>query len=446
MSLTLLLLWFPIILGVGVGGRLLGRTRGFGLGLVCAAFWVLLVQASPEPRLEHPAWTLISLIAGAIAIIAMGGWSGETPIDADAPVAAGRLKNQGEAVAVPREDRAVLDQLSSTLDQFDDWLEEHRNDSNPWTRFDEFLRTMLYQACRATHVRPYRLLPEGEELVPLREPDPFGEEPRLSARRGIVGHVITAGRSYLAHDGTQGELVAKLAEESAEPIAWCFAVTQGTRRLGVVTVGHLDISPDQNKSLLRTAERLVARLWGTLQETCRSRSAVLDDPVSGVRTREAFFQAAEQSLSESYAQGEPVAVAVIALERLRELNDLGRWEMADQLVREAGTALCQKVRMDDRIGRFDGSRFVLLLRRVDSELASLIIAQIVSRLTALCGDESRWPTAVGVRCGVVGSGTEHPSIRTLVTQALAQGHRARQEDVRIASDLRFSALLSGAGA
>jgi diguanylate cyclase (GGDEF)-like protein len=138
-----------------------------------------------------------------------------------------------------------------------------------------------------------------------------------------------------------------------------------------------------------------------------------------------------------------VAVVVIALERLRQLNDSGRWEVADELVHEASAALRRKVRLDDRLGRFDGSRFILLLRRVDSELASLIVAQIVSRLTATCGDESRWAASIGVRCGLVGSGTENPDIRTLVSRALVQCHRARKEDTQIASDLSPALAVSG---
>ena len=109
--------------------------------------------------------------------------------------------------------------------------------------------------------------------------------------------------------------------------------------------------------------------------------------------------------------------------------------MADDLVREVADALRRKIRTDDRLGRFDGSRLILLLRRVDSELASLIVSQIMSRLTALCADESRCGTAVTVRCGVAGSGTEEVGLRALISRALAQNRRARLENSSIASDL-----------
>jgi len=444
--MTLLLPWFPILLGVGLGGRLLGRKRGFALGFLCALFWIALVSASggsAGPDVWRDPWMLATLIAGAIAIFTIGGWAGETAAEGNSTGTETRGIAVRSADSMPERDRTLLEQLCAAMDRFDDWLEGHRSDSDPWPQFDEFMRTVLYHWCKATHVKPYRLLSEGEELSPLSDPDPFTEVKRLSARKGIVGHVVTTGRSFVAGDKTQGELVCGLAVESPDPIAWCFAVKQGTTRLGVVTVGHLDLVPERNRELLRAGERLITRFWCTLEETCRSRSAVMDDPVSGLYTREAFLRASERSLRGSYDQGEPVAVGIIALEGVRALNDSGRWEVADELIREVSGELRRKLRVDDRVGRFDGSRFVLLLRRVDSELASLIMSQLVSRLAKVCSDEQRWRGSLEVRCGVVGSGVEQPDLRSLISRAVAQCHRAREENTPIAGDLGPAPVLSG---
>jgi len=441
-TLTLVLPWFPIVLGVGVGGRLLDRTRGFALGLLCALFWIILVQASAGPDVWRHPWSVAAVVAGALAIVAMGAWAGESHGPASAvPQAEGNDVARSAAV---REDDLVLDRVVTVLDQFDDWLERHRNERDPWPRFDEFIRAALYQGCQATHVRPLRLASDGEELVPLREADAPLETQRLSARRGIIGHVVTTGRAYVAGDPGQGELVRRLADSSVDRAAWCFAVKQGTERLGAVVIGELAAPPHRHPQLLPLLERMIARFWSTLLEVTRGRAAVLDDPVSNLYTREAFLRAAEPLLAASYGQCEPVALAIFAVEGLRELNDRGRWEAADELVREFGQTLRRKVRLDDCLGRFDGSRFLVLLRRVDSELASLIVAQTMARLETVCGDQTRWRAAIRVRCGVVGSGIEQPSLRTLLAQALAEIRRARDEDVAVASDLHGFVMKSGA--
>jgi len=432
----MILPWFPIVLGVGVAGRLLGRARGLGLGIICAFFWLLLTQASLGPRLWDDPLAIACLAAGMCAIVATGAWAGETPIQVEAASRVTDGVAEPSNGAAQNEEALGLGRIATAIERFEDWLEQHRNDANPWPEFDEFVRNMLYQCCRATHVKPYRLCGESEELVPLCEADPFMPERRRSARKGIVGHVLTTGRRYVAGDQSQGELLDRLADEWDTPIAWCFAVREGPRKLGVIAAGHLDVAPQGNRALFQAVERLVSRFWCALIEAGNSRDANFIDPVAGVFTRTAFLHRADQSLSESFRQGEPVALAIICLESLRVINDSGRWEAADELVRSAGAILRRKIRADDVLGRFDGSRFILLLRRVDSELAGLIVAQIVAQLDTLCDDQQRWQAQVTARCGLAGSGTEEPPLRSLVMRSLMQCARARVECISMATDMQ----------
>jgi len=446
MLLSLLLPWFPIVLAVGVGGRLLGRSHGIAMGILCALFWIVLVQASVGVAIWTHSWNVMTIITGAVAIVAMGGWAGETCLESgDA-----RLRSIGGTMepALSENETAheTIRQLSRAVDRFNDWLEEHRADANLWAQFDELIRSTLYESFKATHVRSYRLIGEDEQLVSLGDLGSSIDVEPLSARRGIIGHVVTTGRAYLAGDGTQGELVDELASESTDRVAWSFGVRQGPRRLGVIAVGQLGVSPQRYRPLLRHAEQLVNQMWCTLLEATRNRKAAESDSISGLPLRSAFLHDAELSLRESYKQGEPVAVAVIALEGLRQLSDAGRWEVADELVRAVGARVKQKIRVDDRVGRFDESRLVVLLRRVDSELASLIVNQMMARITALCGDPERWRADIKARCGVAGTGTEQPDLCTLLTQALEHCHRARTAGKQVATDLEEPVSVAGGAA
>ncbi len=427
--------WFPIVLAVGVGGRLLGRDRGFVLGGLCALFWIVLVQASAGSVIWLHAWSLASMFAGAAAIIAIGGWSGETGTWHSV---AGSSESQHQATENPLAvaDRSDAFRVNLALNLFEDWLEGHRNQADPWPEFDEFIRRVLFECCGATHVKPFRLMADAQELVPLRLTEDAPEWDAVSSRAGVIGHVATTGQSYLAGDKTHGDLIEKLGKSADVPQAWCFAVSYGRRRLGAVIVGKMDVDPLRNKEYLRTLERLIQRFWCNLLDTSFCRTIGVEDPISGLPARSAFIESADVALQASYGQGEPVAVAIIGFERLRELSDTGRWELADQLVREASALLRAKVRADDRLGRFDGSRLIVLLRRVDSELASLIVAQMAARLEVLCGDQERWGAAVTVRCGLVGTGTSQPTLRDLMTGAVTQCHRARKDNVVLAHDMQ----------
>jgi diguanylate cyclase (GGDEF)-like protein len=401
-----------------------------------------MVQSSTGLAVWQDAWSVVSVLSGSLAIVVIGGWAsalGSEVVRGERLERAtgGNERNLAEAKLVsPKGDS--LQRIADAIDQFDVWMEHHRDETDPWPKFDEFIRFVAHRCCQAVHVQAYRHCSDNGDLISLREPGPHEWETpkRISGRGGIVGHVVTTGCAYLRRDPQQGPLVDALAAEDADAPAWCFAISCGNRRLGAVVVGKVGTAADESPALFRAVEQLVNQFWNTLVEAIASRTALLDDPVSGLHARDAFLRAAGRSLQNSYRQGEPVAVAVIALERLRELNDAGRWELADQLVREVGDRLRFKLRTDDELGRFDGSRFVLLLRRVDSHLATLIIAQVLVQIEELCGDTQRWGTPIGVRCGLAGSGTAQPDLPSLLGRALRQCHRARTEGVSTASDLQ----------
>lgn len=432
---TLILPWFPILLGVGIGGRLLGPSRGLFLGLISALFWTVLAQAALGPYVWVGPWTVAALVAGAVAIAAVGAWAGQQSGEIVLPAAARAASPGKSAKADDAAPEALLDNFAQTLRQFDEWLTEHGDDADPWPRFDEFLRGALHRLCGARHVKPYRVVTDAEELVPLHEPDPLTDVERPSSRSGVVADVIATGRSYLvAPNG--GETASDMAlAEGSGPGVWCFSIIEGRLCRGVVCVGRLGVDPSVHGPLLETVELLINQFWRTLTQTLAGRTARQNDPVSTLLIRPAFLRRAEHVIRDAVRCAEPVAVAVFAIEGLRELNDGGRWEHADELVHEISAVLKRKVRADDCLGRFDGSRFVVLLRRVDAELASLIVGQLLTRLRTLCTNEDRWGAGVCIRCGITGSGGRPVELGVLLKRALANCLIARRERIDSVSDL-----------
>lgn len=327
-----------------------------------------------------------------------------------------------------------IDLLSETIEQFENWLAQFRSGTDPWPAFGELVRSTLQQCCGATLVTPYRVTSNGKELRALRESDGLVQTDRVSPRLGLVGHVFNTGRTYIAGDPTFDEPVDVLSRE-ADPIriAWCFLVRRGNQRLGLVTAGQFH---EGSRALLPLAERLIALYWQMTCDVDRARTLEQCDPVCGLLARPAFLEIAEDALAETYRKYAPSAVAVLAIEGLRSMNDSGRWEVADDLLREVSRFLKSRVRGEDRLGRFDGSRFVILLRCVDTDLATLIVRQIIAQLGTLCGDTGRWGASVRVRCGLSFSGTGQPSLRDLVSRALVQVQTSREQNRQISSDLR----------
>jgi GGDEF domain-containing protein len=170
-------------------------------------------------------------------------------------------------------------------------------------------------------------------------------------------------------------------------------------------------------------------------EVCRNRASCTTDPVSGLLTRKAFFEAAEQSLRQCYRRGEPITIAVLAAEGLRALDDGGQWTQVNTLITRVGDLLTSRCRANDCFARFDESRFIAFFERVDSELAMLIAEELVAKLRSLTDSLRIGANAVDFRCGLAGSGTRSPELKALVARATEQCHRARLLSVPVCSDV-----------
>ncbi len=438
MMLDIILPWFPIVLSAAVGARLVGRSRSAWLGLTCGVYFVVVVQMATGIPFWSDAGMASALLAGFASIAAMAEWSGRRGDIMDRT--AGEEVHHVSAGASLCDMRAV----SGAISQFDEWLEEHRSSVDAWASFEEFVRHVLHEHCQATHVRPYRILAEGERMAPLRTLEASECEALTSARRGIPGHVATTGRSYYAHDSAQGKLVVSLADRSAEAPEWCFAVREGRRTIGLVSVAHL--GNPAARDALQPWEGLIRLFWMTLTEVCRGRAAAQTDAVSQLMIRDSFLDEAARCASESYARGEPVSLCVLTVEGLRAVLDEGRWDVASEIVSEISATFRGRVRPDDLLGRFDEGRFLMLLRRVDSELASLIAGQLMDRLAALPALEATSGRGIRFRCGVAGSGTESVSVRDLLASALELCQAARRDSVELKSDVSGVEVLQAAGA
>ena len=422
--------WFPIALAITLAAALLGRRRATPAMVLGALYWVVLSSA-PGANLGEPRG-LLEVLVGAVAIVALGWWVGGHHIRT-----AGSTDRLGQAVgpAYGHDDwTPVVDAISD----FDNWLAANRQRPDPWPDFGEFVRSILHRTCQAKHIRAYRLLTtDDEQLYPLRLIEPE-EHDFPSARAGIVGHVVTTAKSYYAGDPAQGDLVDSLAVQSEADVprcAWCFAVRLRGQTIGVVRASEMDAALLAERNRLRVIEGIITLCWTALTEMCRSRLAGHTDPISGVLTHRAFTEAAERALGESYSQSEPVALVNVNLGGLRTLADSGQWDLANQMVFKVSSLLQVRIRQDDEIGVFDGSRFLLLLRRVDSELAMLIVRQLMDKLTDLCGNQAHMGKVFSVRCGVAGSGLHQPTLRTLISRATANCQEACRQNELIVSDL-----------
>lgn len=428
MSGVLAFEWALMMIIAGVAGRWRGLLSGCIVAVCCAGFWLalFLIIANEAGGLDRGAIGILA--AGTIAILLVAAWSGHRPEHLNQPADAAPKRGAAPAQALIVSD---IRRLGEALQQFDDWLERYRHDADPWPEFEEFLRGLLHRSCRAARVKPYRILSEEDAPVPLRAAESANTNEIIVTPSGVMGHVIRTGQSWWASDPACRAEVPDAAATGHGPIVWAFPVQQAGRTIGVVTVGELPPAAETGpplRDLLDTIERLVSQCWVMLLEVCRSRATATTDPVSGLLTLSAFTEKAESIWNEARRRGEPLAVLIIAAEGLRTLEEGGRWTQAGLLISRAGNLLAQRCRTSDLLARFDESRFLMLLRRVDLDLAVLIAGELLQKLTATVAEipNSR---AVRFRGGIAMGAGARPDLGNLITQAVERCHQARRQDL-----------------
>ena len=407
-----------------------------GLSVLAAHHWLTVYE--PELSVDN-----LVLLAGGLAgylltaagvFLSVGHWNRSQLAEADAKCDGGSGWQAGGGI--PEEDQAVLGRgevARRMAESFLAWCEQELPDAHPWNAFDQLVREMLTEQLGAVRVRCYQVLPGDQQFRSLSQPGTSGGA--KCARSGILGHVATTGREFVAADPTHGELVDQLAEDGNEPWEWIHPIRDQAQTVGLVAVGKLPPTTVLDSGRRQDLATLITIFWKYVACLERLRIAERTDKASGLLTRSDFFALATRALTDSYAENEPVVVVVLALEGLRWLDDVGRWSDHDTLVENIGLLVKRRIRTDDIIGRFSDDRFVLLLRRLDSSLGRLIAAKTRDTVQGQIEQIGEVGGALRVRVGLTGSGFQKQALEELLISAFDAVEQARKQDLALYCDL-----------
>ncbi|MBP7747950.1 MAG: GGDEF domain-containing protein [Phycisphaerae bacterium] len=318
---------------------------------------------------------------------------------------------------------------------FHRWLAENGDNPEAWAAFDQLVREVLVEHVGATRVRCYRVQPDCETLLTISNGGRGSAAVGPSVRGGLLGHVATTGREFLAGDAAHGPLVDRLAAQCEDGWEWVWPVREHNATIGLIAVGNLRDRTVLTSEMRQTIGQLLALCWQHVASLERLQVVRRTDQASGVLTRLDFFALGERLLRDSYATNEPVVVAVLALEGLRRLDDAHCWSERDELIERLGEVVMQRTRSDDLVGRFADDRFIVLLRRLDSGLGRLIAEKMLRAANDCVQQLASLQGRVRLRMGLAGSGFAQPTLTDLLAAAFDAVDRARQADLPIGTDL-----------
>ncbi len=125
---------------------------------------------------------------------------------------------------------------------------------------------------------------------------------------------------------------------------------------------------------------LMALVVGRLIQQLQWRSR--HDGLTGLLNRRAMQEAIDQQLARSRRAGDTFALLMLDLDHFKSINDRFGHPVGDQALKHAATLLQSGLREQDRVGRFGGEEFIVLLPQVSLTEAAAVAESLRQRFAA----------------------------------------------------------------
>jgi|SRR5271165_12210 len=250
-------------------------------------------------------------------------------------------------------------------------------------------------------------VPGGEEVhvhhlaTAAREDDlvavyVFGGEGRLSylqpraERPPGVNWVAGTGRSFLAIAGEELEAtVPRLTATGAMSCALLLPLSErGHVEAVVVLVRRLGerFAP----GAVEMAGAIVQQA-GTALALVRARAEAGTDPVSGCMNHRAMRRRLDEEIDRATRTGGQLSCLLLDLDNFKLVNDRQGHQAGDALLRAVVHALVGEFRAFDRVARYGGDEFVVILPNAGLDSAAVAAGRALERLQAIAADDGVGP-------------------------------------------------------
>jgi diguanylate cyclase (GGDEF)-like protein len=189
-------------------------------------------------------------------------------------------------------------------------------------------------------------------------------------------------------------------------------------------------------SLLNRLEREVAERTSELGEANRKlKKAVRIDPLTGLLNQSAFQAEAEAEIKRVLRSDRPFTLILADIDSLQEVNDRFGRQLGDVVLRRVAGVLSSQVREVDRLARWGGGEFILLLPETEQVGAALVAEKLRSSVAEERFLHDGDALAVTLTLGIAGHRRGETLDTTLARAdtALIQGKRRGRNRVMIGS-------------
>jgi diguanylate cyclase (GGDEF)-like protein len=210
-----------------------------------------------------------------------------------------------------------------------------------------------------------------------------------------VSWVERTRRSFLAADAE--EFAASVPRLTATGAMSCVLLLPLVERSQVEAVVMLvrRVQGVYEPASIDLARTLVEQ-GATALALVRARSEAGTDAVTGAMNHRAMRRRLDEEIGRAMRTGGPLSCLLIDLDDFKQVNDSQGHPAGDALLRQVVRALVGEFRAFDRVARYGGDEFVVILPNADLESAAAAAGRALERLRELQGGEAGVRASVGV--------------------------------------------------
>ena len=172
---------------------------------------------------------------------------------------------------------------------------------------------------------------------------------------------------------------------------------------------------------LETAFRLTREME---QANSVSTRAAQTDELTGLKSRRAFFEHAQQLYDECKANRRGVCAVMLDMDHFKHINDTYGHQVGDQVLRQMGAVISSSFRATDVQGRLGGEEFAVLLPDTSIDVALKIAEELIQTIDGLMIEPVHRITA---SLGVASTEAGYKDLHSLMNSADKALYRAKAQ-------------------
>jgi two-component system cell cycle response regulator len=200
------------------------------------------------------------------------------------------------------------------------------------------------------------------------------------------------------------------------------------------------VSPAEVLARVRAAARMKTLQEELVGQSRRLEAMLHEDPLTGLFNRRYVLTRLAGLISGARRHGRPLSVAMIDIDHFKRLNDAHGHDAGDAALVATTTALRDRLRAEDELGRLGGEEFLALLPDAPAEAAAIVAESLRASVDVVRTrmDGLELAVTVSVGCATWNGEEDADALVKRADNALYAAKNAGRNEVRGAEDVSAS--------